>query len=271
MNCGHSIHHKCYSQYTQTSYKCPICNKSLRNMESQFRNLDVAIAHQPMPAEYRGSTAVVLCNDCSSRSSVPYHWLGLKCGMCRSYNTVQMQVFGRAAGRQAAEQAIDEEQLVTALENHRLTVDTGVAAAGAPDSSAPPAASLPIPPPDSATSATSPTPRRISFSRSRGNSDMNLRSILGSAGLISNAISSSGLASPLSEDDSDVDIVGFWGPHSDSAQGYVPSFGMLMGGRPDEEEEEEESSDEEEDDEARRRGDDEGEEDDDDLFLFGHR
>lgn len=94
MSCGHSIHKKCYDQHMRLSYKCPICNKSLANMETQFRNLDVAIQGQPMPSEFRDTRAIVLCNDCSGRSTVPYHWLGLKCGICLSYNTVELQILG---------------------------------------------------------------------------------------------------------------------------------------------------------------------------------
>lgn len=94
MACGHSIHKKCYDAHMKVSYKCPICNKSLANMESQFRNLDVAIQAQPMPPEFQDTTAVILCNDCSGKSTVRYHWLGLKCSICRSYNTVELQILG---------------------------------------------------------------------------------------------------------------------------------------------------------------------------------
>ncbi|POR38075.1 Putative RING finger protein C2F3.16 [Tolypocladium paradoxum] len=97
MNCGHSIHKKCYDQHMRVSYKCPICNKSLANMETQFRNLEVAIQSQPMPAEFRDTKATVLCNDCSGKSTVPYHWLGLKCSICRSYNTVELQIHGEGS------------------------------------------------------------------------------------------------------------------------------------------------------------------------------
>ncbi|KXJ97167.1 hypothetical protein Micbo1qcDRAFT_130095 [Microdochium bolleyi] len=94
MKCGHSIHRNCFDDYMHTSYKCPICNKSVVNMEIQFRNLDLAIQAQPMPPELRDTQAVVLCNDCSAKSSVQYHWLGLKCGVCQSYNTAQLQIMG---------------------------------------------------------------------------------------------------------------------------------------------------------------------------------
>ncbi|KAI5928272.1 hypothetical protein F4810DRAFT_647702 [Camillea tinctor] len=97
MKCGHSIHRQCFQEHMKTSYKCPICNKSLTNMESQFRNLDLAIQSQPMPPEFRDTRAVVLCNDCSAKSSTMYHWLGLKCSVCLSYNTAQLQILGLAA------------------------------------------------------------------------------------------------------------------------------------------------------------------------------
>lgn len=92
MGCGHSIHQKCYDEHMLRSYKCPICNKSLLNMQSQFRQLELAILAQPMPPEFRDTRATVLCNDCSGKSSVPYHWLGLKCAICTSYNTVELQI-----------------------------------------------------------------------------------------------------------------------------------------------------------------------------------
>ncbi|KAI1366124.1 hypothetical protein F5Y08DRAFT_156325 [Xylaria arbuscula] len=94
MRCGHSIHRDCLDAHQKTSYKCPICNKSLANMESQFRSLDLSIQAQPMPEEFSGARAIVLCHDCSAKSSTLYHWLGLKCGVCQSYNTAQLQVIG---------------------------------------------------------------------------------------------------------------------------------------------------------------------------------
>ncbi|KAI9847861.1 MAG: hypothetical protein M1838_000720 [Thelocarpon superellum] len=92
MQCGHSIHHKCYYEHMKTSYRCPICSRSIVNMETQFRNLDRSIASQPMPSQFQDTKALVSCNDCSAKSSVKYHWLGSKCGVCDSYNTAQLQI-----------------------------------------------------------------------------------------------------------------------------------------------------------------------------------
>ena len=92
MRCGHAIHETCFAEWCQSSYKCPICSKSVTNMESQFRRLDRHIAEQPMPQEYHDTQAYIFCNDCSRRSVTAYHWLGLKCEKCDSYNTAQLQL-----------------------------------------------------------------------------------------------------------------------------------------------------------------------------------
>ncbi|CCC07543.1 hypothetical protein SMACR_06745 [Sordaria macrospora] len=89
MKCGHTIHQHCFNAYKQTSYKCPVCNKTCVNMEIEFRRLDILIATQPMPEEYQDARAVISCNDCSAKSQTRYHWLGLKCSVCHSYNTVE--------------------------------------------------------------------------------------------------------------------------------------------------------------------------------------
>lgn len=81
MRCGHSIHQRCYYEHMESSYRCPICSRSIVNMEMQFRQLDRTIEAQPMPPQFRDTTAWVYCNDCCAKTSVRYHWLGLKCGV----------------------------------------------------------------------------------------------------------------------------------------------------------------------------------------------
>ncbi|RYP54050.1 hypothetical protein DL768_001052 [Monosporascus sp. mg162] len=73
---------------------CMLCGTAQR--AGEFRNLDMAIQAQPMPSEFEDTRAVILCNDCSAKSSVKYHWLGLKCAVCLSYNTAQLQILGTA-------------------------------------------------------------------------------------------------------------------------------------------------------------------------------
>ncbi len=66
-------------------------------METQFRNLDRAIDAQPMPPQFQDTKAMVSCNDCYAKSAVKYHWLGLKCAICDSYNTAQLSILSDPA------------------------------------------------------------------------------------------------------------------------------------------------------------------------------
>ena len=123
MKCGHAIHSSCFQIYATNSYKCPICSKSIANMESQFRRLDRYIEEQPMPEEYRDNRAYVFCNDCNSRNITKYHWLGLKCSVCESYNTTQLELLGPEQTpqqfREQAERAQDVgEAGLTASQGH---------------------------------------------------------------------------------------------------------------------------------------------------------
>lgn len=81
MRCGHSIHQRCYYEHMNSSYRCPICSRSIVNMEMQFRHLERAIDSQPMPPQFEDTKAFVYCNDCSAKTTVKYHWLGLKCAV----------------------------------------------------------------------------------------------------------------------------------------------------------------------------------------------
>lgn len=92
MACGHPIHQACFDEYTKHSYKCPLCSKTIVNMESQFRILDKEIDKTVMPGELRNWVAVIKCIDCEGRSKVPYHYLGLRCNHCGSYNTMQLKI-----------------------------------------------------------------------------------------------------------------------------------------------------------------------------------
>lgn len=61
-------------------------------MESQFRALDIEIQNQPLPAPYADWRCLISCNDCSAKSNVPFHFLGLRCDNCLSYNTSQIRI-----------------------------------------------------------------------------------------------------------------------------------------------------------------------------------
>ncbi|XP_050377186.1 zinc finger protein BRUTUS-like At1g74770 [Argentina anserina] len=85
--CGHSMHSTCFQAYTYTNYTCPICGKSLGDMQMLFRMFDAYMAGEKLPDEYSGRTQAILCNDCEKKGKSPFHWLYHKCSSCGSYNT----------------------------------------------------------------------------------------------------------------------------------------------------------------------------------------
>ncbi|EFN57272.1 hypothetical protein CHLNCDRAFT_21534, partial [Chlorella variabilis] len=90
LRCGHTIHTQCVrleASHNAVCPSCPICKKSLGDYGAHWRDIDARIALLPVPPEYRGWRADILCNDCSQSSSVSFHLLGLKCPACGSYNT----------------------------------------------------------------------------------------------------------------------------------------------------------------------------------------
>ncbi|KAF4356771.1 hypothetical protein G4B88_017801 [Cannabis sativa] len=87
LQCGHLMHSKCFEAYTCTNYTCPICGKSLGDMQVYFKMLDALLAEEKIPEEYSGQTQIILCNDCEKRGEAPFHWLYHKCSFCASYNT----------------------------------------------------------------------------------------------------------------------------------------------------------------------------------------
>ncbi|KXL44023.1 hypothetical protein M433DRAFT_68766, partial [Acidomyces richmondensis BFW] len=116
--CGHYMHGECYRDLMDVTYKCPVCSKSAINMDVQWRKLDDEIRAQPLPEDdedlegllphiddddnvpvadnggarsarpqqRRPRSVWIGCNDCGSRCWTPFHWLGLKCQICDSYN-----------------------------------------------------------------------------------------------------------------------------------------------------------------------------------------
>ncbi|GFP97673.1 uncharacterized ring finger protein c2f3.16 [Phtheirospermum japonicum] len=85
--CGHLMHSSCFKDYTFSHYVCPICSKSLGDMQVYFGMLDALLAEEKIPEEYADQTQVILCNDCEKRGSASFHWLYHKCPNCGSYNT----------------------------------------------------------------------------------------------------------------------------------------------------------------------------------------
>ncbi|PQM35032.1 E3 ubiquitin-protein ligase MIEL1 [Prunus yedoensis var. nudiflora] len=87
MKCGHTMHSDCFIEMQrQTQYRCPICSKTVLDMNNIWRLLDEDIEATAMPEEYQYEVSI-LCNDCNTTSNTPFHIFGLKCSNCNSYNT----------------------------------------------------------------------------------------------------------------------------------------------------------------------------------------
>lgn len=82
LNCGHALHLECFEILKKNSYKCPLCSKSMFNMNDKFKDIDNKIHHVS-----HNNMVNIYCNDCEKKSNVQFHKLGLKCGLCGSYNT----------------------------------------------------------------------------------------------------------------------------------------------------------------------------------------
>ena len=85
------MHSKCYYQYLKSNQiACPMCKKSIVDPRLYEMQIDRAIAETQMPEEYKDTKMLVMCNDCLTRSLVPFHVYGGKCDKCRSYNTTRI-------------------------------------------------------------------------------------------------------------------------------------------------------------------------------------
>ena len=91
LKCGHVMHLKCFTNMRGHTYTCPLCKKSAEDMSEYFALLDSAIRMQPMPEGYAATTSNIYCQDCGKMGNVTYHFVGLKCQHCQSYNTRELQ------------------------------------------------------------------------------------------------------------------------------------------------------------------------------------
>ena len=91
--CGHFIHAHCLKSYIKKSKsnRCPLCFKSIYDEDPEYiEELDQIIesTRENLPPELKEKKVNALCNDCLQRSEgILFHFLGLKCAGCGSYNT----------------------------------------------------------------------------------------------------------------------------------------------------------------------------------------
>ena len=103
LRCGHVMHLNCYNRMYMRGQNqtCPLCKKSIDDMKDHFSLLDSAVRMQPMPQAYANTKSNIYCQDCNKSGCVQYHFVGLKCEFCGSYNTRELERserFGLQAG-----------------------------------------------------------------------------------------------------------------------------------------------------------------------------
>ncbi len=92
VKCGHWIHNECMlGMLNNNNYKCPICSKSMVDLTLYNSFLDGQIQNTPMPDEYKDKKVYILCHECNMESQVNYHFYGLKCANCETYNTREIK------------------------------------------------------------------------------------------------------------------------------------------------------------------------------------
>mmetsp|Transcript_30686 Transcript_30686/g.65844 ORF Transcript_30686/g.65844 Transcript_30686/m.65844 type:complete len:379 (+) Transcript_30686:129-1265(+) len=93
--CGHAIHAHCFRKLAGFDYRCPICKKTVVSQASMAAAWEARardIAEHPMPADLQ-RIVDIMCNDCETKShACQWHFLGIQCGHCSSFNTVVEQV-----------------------------------------------------------------------------------------------------------------------------------------------------------------------------------
>ncbi|TMW64952.1 hypothetical protein Poli38472_009119 [Pythium oligandrum] len=105
--CGHCMHVSCYEEYTLTNYICPLCSKSLGDMELYFASIDELLEREQMPIEYQDCRSLIYCSDCERKSVTAFHFVYHKCQFedCLSYNTKVIRQFREADAQIASAQS----------------------------------------------------------------------------------------------------------------------------------------------------------------------
>jgi hypothetical protein len=85
LKCGHIIHQNCYDELIKTTYKCPLCYKSITDMTEKFKKMDNLIEND---IHIYNTNRNIYCYDCEKKSKTNVsNIVGTKCLKCNSYNT----------------------------------------------------------------------------------------------------------------------------------------------------------------------------------------
>jgi RING finger and CHY zinc finger domain-containing protein 1 len=92
--CKHTIHSDCHKKNLENgNYQCPLCKKSVGNMEGLWEQIKLYVDNTEMPDEYKNTKARIYCNDCEDKTLTNFHFAYHKCSSCESWNTNIIETF----------------------------------------------------------------------------------------------------------------------------------------------------------------------------------
>jgi hypothetical protein len=265
MKCGHSIHKNCFDELLKSSYKCPLCSKSIVNMEAQWRQMDLAISGQTMPEEFDDNHVVILCNDCCSKSPIMFHLSAHKCAICGSYNTAVLRHFTEV-------EAVSDPSILQGFPMPRPALRNTLlqhAAHLALHAPLPPAAVQPQLPANLAAGSSTPAPSVSGATFGSWSPGNNLPLTLGQEMVAAAHLGHrpTGSLDTQEEDESEAEDIDFWG-RDDSRNITSAESANSPGSHADSDGDSDDCEDDVEDEEEEEEDDEEEEEQ---INLFGHR
>ena len=85
--CAHVVHTLCMNRALRSSaYRCPFCRRSMVDMSEAWAEIKASIEHQLMPEEI---VVQYVCYDCGHKDEELFHYLGIECSNCHSFNTAR--------------------------------------------------------------------------------------------------------------------------------------------------------------------------------------
>ena len=91
MPCGHAIHWHCFRELAAHDSRCPVCKKTAETherMQPTWNAMAMGIELQPVPPDL-AKAVTIICNDCErTDDNRAWHFLGVQCRSCTSFNTV---------------------------------------------------------------------------------------------------------------------------------------------------------------------------------------
>ena len=88
--CEHFLHAKCFNDLIEHgNFYCPLCYKSLVDLSSMWAVMKCQVEKFPLQGKMAGIFVDILCRDCDMPGKSKFHVIGLECGHCLGFNTVQ--------------------------------------------------------------------------------------------------------------------------------------------------------------------------------------